>query len=110
MSKFKVDGFVKSSTVALRFIFHHCGVLVSTPHSSRFASLAFGAFYFAVPFLTFYKFIKGGNPWKTGKTKSERKGIWPTNRDALKRRDNGVAQKLRSYKFFSLKMDRNYPM
>jgi hypothetical protein len=27
------------------------------PHSSRFASLAFGAFYFAVPFLTFYEFI-----------------------------------------------------
>ena len=70
MSKFKVDGFVKSPTAirqahgpeqsrraALRFIFRHCGVLVSTPHSSRFASLAFGAFYFAVPFLTFYEFI-----------------------------------------------------
>lgn len=28
-----------------------------TPHSSRFASLAFGAFYFAVPFLNFYEFI-----------------------------------------------------
>jgi hypothetical protein len=38
--------------------YRHCGVLViSTPHSSRFASLAFGAFYFAVPFLTFYEFI-----------------------------------------------------
>jgi hypothetical protein len=28
------------------------------PHSSRFASLAFGAFYFAVQVLTFYEFIK----------------------------------------------------
>ena len=58
MSKFKVDGFVKSPTAALRFIFRHCGVLVSTSHSSRFASLTFGAFYFAVPFLTFYEFTK----------------------------------------------------
>jgi len=52
-----IDGFVKSPTAALRFIFRHCSVLVSTPHSSRFASLAFGAFYFAVPFLTFYEYI-----------------------------------------------------
>jgi hypothetical protein len=78
MSKFKVDGYVKSPTAALRFIFRHCGVLVSTPHSSRFASLAFGAIYFAVPFLTFYEFIKVGNPWKTGKTNSERRGIRAT--------------------------------
>jgi hypothetical protein len=54
----KFDGFVKSPTAALRFIFRHCGVLVSMPHSSRFASLAFGAFYFAVQVLTFYQFIK----------------------------------------------------
>ena len=54
---FVFDGFVKSPTAALRFIFRHCGVLVSTPHSSRFASLTFGAFYFAVPFLTSYEFI-----------------------------------------------------
>jgi len=40
----KLDGFVKSPTAALRFIFRHCGVPVSRPHSSRFASLAFGAF------------------------------------------------------------------
>jgi hypothetical protein len=78
MSKFKVDGFVKSPTAALRFIFRYCGVLVSTPHSSRFGSLAFGAFYFAVPFFTFYEFIKVGNPWKTGKTNAKRKGIWAT--------------------------------
>jgi hypothetical protein len=63
---------------------------VSTPHSSRFASLAFGAFYFAVPFLTFYEFIKVGNPWKTGKTNSERMGIRATDYKVLKRRDNGV--------------------
>ena len=31
---------------------------VSTPHSSRFASLALGTFYFARPFLTFYGFVK----------------------------------------------------
>jgi hypothetical protein len=41
---------------------------VSTPHSSRFASLAFGAFYCAVSFLTSYEFIKAlGNdfcPWR----------------------------------------------
>jgi hypothetical protein len=52
-----LDGFVKSPTAALRFIFRHCGVLISTPHSSRFASLAFGAFYFAVPFPSFYESI-----------------------------------------------------
>jgi hypothetical protein len=50
-----LDGFVKSPTAALRFIFRHCGVLVSTPHSSRFTSLAFGAFYFAVPFFDFLR-------------------------------------------------------
>jgi hypothetical protein len=86
MSKFKVDGFVKSPTAALRFIFRHYGVLVSTPHSSRFASLASGAFSFAVPFLTFYEFIKVGNSWKTGKTKSERMGIRETDQKVLKRR------------------------
>ena len=31
--KVKLDGFVKSPSAALRFIFSHCGVLVSTPHS-----------------------------------------------------------------------------
>jgi hypothetical protein len=30
---FKGDGFVKSPSAALRFIFSHCGVLVGTPHS-----------------------------------------------------------------------------
>jgi hypothetical protein len=44
----KVDGFVKSPSAALRFIFRHCSVLLCTPHSSRFARLASGAFYCAV--------------------------------------------------------------
>ena len=34
--------------------------------------------------------FKVGNPWKTGKTNSERRGIRPTDQKALKRRDNGV--------------------
>jgi hypothetical protein len=42
------DGFVKSPSAALRFIFRHCSVLLCTPHSSRFARLASGAFYCAV--------------------------------------------------------------
>jgi len=46
------DGFVKSPSVprgaGLRFIFRHCGVRLCTPHSSRFARLASGAFYCAV--------------------------------------------------------------
>jgi hypothetical protein len=43
-----VDGFVKSPSAALCFIFRHCSVLLCTPHSSRFARLASGAFYCAV--------------------------------------------------------------
>ena len=31
----KLDGFSKSPSAALRFIFRHCGVLLCTPHSSR---------------------------------------------------------------------------
>jgi len=34
-----IDGFVKSPSAALRFIFRHCSVLLYTPHSSRFARL-----------------------------------------------------------------------
>jgi hypothetical protein len=37
--------------------------------------------------------FKVGNPWKTGKTNSERKGICPTDREALKRRDRGSLMK-----------------
>ena len=42
----------------MRFIFRHCGVLICTPHSSRFARLASGAFYKPVGNLTFYERIK----------------------------------------------------
>ena len=35
-----VDGFVKSPSAVLRFIFSHCGVPVSTPHSQRLFALA----------------------------------------------------------------------
>ncbi|MCX5906808.1 MAG: hypothetical protein NTY64_06385 [Deltaproteobacteria bacterium] len=42
------DGFVKSPSAALRGILRHCGVQPSTPHSSGFARLASGAFYFAM--------------------------------------------------------------
>jgi len=31
-----------------------------------------------------------GNPGKTGKTNSERRGTWSTDQKALKGRDNGV--------------------
>ncbi len=34
-----LDGFVKSPSAGLRFTFRHCGVLLCTPHSSRFARL-----------------------------------------------------------------------
>jgi hypothetical protein len=42
------DGFAKSPSAVLRFIFRHCSVPLCTPHSSRFARLASGAFYYAV--------------------------------------------------------------
>jgi hypothetical protein len=58
---FKGDGFVKSPSAvrhahgleqsrkaALRFILLHCNVLLCTPHSSGFAGLASGSFFFAV--------------------------------------------------------------
>jgi hypothetical protein len=34
LKKLNLDGFVKSPSAALRFIFRHCGVLLCTPHSS----------------------------------------------------------------------------
>jgi hypothetical protein len=43
-----LDGFVKTPSAALRFIFRHCSVRLYTPHSSRLARLASGAFYCAV--------------------------------------------------------------
>jgi hypothetical protein len=51
------DGFVKSPSAALRFTFVVAAYLVSTPHSSGFARLAYGAFYLAIPILTFYETI-----------------------------------------------------
>jgi hypothetical protein len=50
-----IDGFVKSPSAALRFTFRHCGVLLCTPHSSRFARLASEAFYCAVGFDDFLR-------------------------------------------------------
>jgi hypothetical protein len=49
------DGFVKSPSAALRFILRHCGVLLCTPRSSKFARLAYEAFYCAVQFGTFLR-------------------------------------------------------
>jgi hypothetical protein len=51
------DGFVKNPSASLRGVLRYCGVPKSTPHSSGFARLASGAFYFAIPILTFYEFI-----------------------------------------------------
>lgn len=51
------DDIVKSPYAALRFTLRHCGVRVSTPHSSGFTRLASGAFYFVVSMMTFYEFI-----------------------------------------------------
>jgi len=55
------DGFVKSPSAALRCILRHCGVPMSTPHSSGFARLASEAFYFAIPILSFYDFINSNS-------------------------------------------------
>src|SRR3990170_677431 len=49
---------VPSWRAALRCILRHCGVTISTPHSSEFARLAYGAFYKVVHFWCFYEFIK----------------------------------------------------
>jgi len=56
--KVKFDGFVKSPSAALRFTFVVAAYLVSTPHSSGLARLAYGAFYFAIPIFTFCETIK----------------------------------------------------
>jgi hypothetical protein len=53
------DGFVKSPSAALRFTFVVVAYLVSTPHSSGFARLASGAFYFAIVLRPFYEIING---------------------------------------------------
>jgi len=51
--KRNIDGFLKNPSAALGFTFVVAAYLVSTPHSSGFARLAYGAFYFAIPILTF---------------------------------------------------------
>jgi hypothetical protein len=40
--------------------------------------------------------FKIGNPWKTEKTNSERKGIWAIDCEAPERRGNGVVENLQS--------------
>jgi len=55
----RFDGFVKSPSAALHCILRRCSVpLKGTLHSSGFVRLASGAFYFAIPILTFYKSIR----------------------------------------------------
>ncbi len=54
------DDFVKNPFTALRCILRHCDVAISTPHSSGFARLVYGAFYEIVGKLTFYDFIRIG--------------------------------------------------
>jgi len=54
----RTHGPEQSRRAALRFTFSHCGVLISTPHSQRFARLASGAFYCAVWFVTLYETIR----------------------------------------------------
>jgi hypothetical protein len=51
------DSFVKSPSAVLRVIFRRCDVPSGTPHSSRFARLASGAFYLAVIPMTFCEII-----------------------------------------------------
>ena len=55
---YKEDGFVKSPSAALRCILCRYSVSLSTLHSSGFARLASGAFYFAILIVTFYYAIK----------------------------------------------------
>jgi hypothetical protein len=58
LNYFKIDGFVKSPTSALRFISLSLRRTLSTPHDTKFARLEFGAFYFAIAILTFYEIVK----------------------------------------------------
>ncbi len=59
------DGFVKSPSAALRFTFVAAAYIASTPHSSGFARLASGAFYFAILWATFYEIISfSSHRWK----------------------------------------------
>ena len=61
-----IDGFAKSPSAALRFIFRHCSVLLCTPHSPRFARLVppVAGELFTVPssLATFYEVINIVSP------------------------------------------------
>jgi hypothetical protein len=66
-----IDGFIKSPTSALRFISLSLRRTLSTRPSgptladyTKFARLEFGAFYFAISILIFYKFVIIGIPKK----------------------------------------------
>jgi len=52
-----IDDFVKSPPAALRFSLRHCGVAITTPHSSGFARLACGSFSEIVRKRPFFDFI-----------------------------------------------------
>ena len=60
----RVDGLVKSPSTALRCIFSHCDLLVSRPHSCKFARLVAGAFSKTVQILTFYRAVRVDAPEK----------------------------------------------
>jgi len=60
----RYDGFVKSPSAALRFIFRHCSVRLCTPQTSRFARLVppVAGELFTVPstLATFHEVIRYG--------------------------------------------------
>jgi hypothetical protein len=77
LSSIKRDGFVKSPSAALRFIFRHCGVLLCTPHSSRFARLASGAFFCAVDLDDFFSIASIVLPFSSkNHDKEDPRGSW----------------------------------
>ena len=69
-----IDDLVKSPSAALRFTFVVVAYLVSAPHSSGFARLASGAFYFAIQILTFYEIINKESASRTSGSIVNRKG------------------------------------
>jgi hypothetical protein len=50
-----IDGFVKSSTSALRFVSLSLRRTLGTPHDTKLTRLEFEAFYFAIVFLFFWE-------------------------------------------------------
>ena len=59
------DGFEKSPSAALRFTFVAAAYPPCTPHSSGFARLASGAFYFAILWMNYYEAINNKHILKT---------------------------------------------